>query len=87
MSDSRQNSTVLGASVEVQHYAANILKQNSDPLSHDELKAELDVERDVMQEVIRGLKDNGVLDVKSLPTGKRVYTVSDDTPVDEIYRV
>lgn len=85
MNNARQNSTVLGGAVETQHAAAKTLKKRNEPLGYDELKAELSVERAVMQEVIRGLKDNGVVNVTSLRTGERVYTVSEDTPVEEIY--
>lgn len=79
------DSQVLGRFVPVQKTAVETLQDNENRLTHDELQAELCVGREVMQAVLRGLKDNGVVRVKTRETGQRVYSLRNDVNVTRIY--
>lgn len=78
----------LGKYLDKQKEAAEIL-QNEGPLSHETLRSRLGLEeqRDVMQAVIRGLSDNGLLKSITDETGHRKYNVEDDYNIERVYNV
>jgi DNA-binding MarR family transcriptional regulator len=71
----------LGQHLSLQKRAANIL-QSEDFLTHDELHAELDIDSQQMQAVIRGLSDNGLLKQETDDTGRRRYSVPADADIE-----
>lgn len=64
----------LGQYLDLQKEAAEIL-QSGERMTYDELKAELEIDNERMQAVIRGLSDNGLLNKETIESGLRKYYV------------
>lgn len=79
------NETVLGTHEKTQRKAAEILTDTDGELTYTELREKLNVTESVMQAVIRGLHDNGVLKTVTRNTGERVYTTRKNIQIQQIY--